>query len=143
MCQLLLTEQRFPSSRHVRFWFVPHMPRATDISGTISATLTIHEDSELTGDVTCMVAGAPCTTFGAPGITLRLNGFTIAGPADHFTPTGCTSTTTFAAEDGIEVLQDGVTILGPGRVRNFRRWGIRYSAAAGLEWSAAIATEFG
>src|SRR5258708_12902342 len=91
----------------------------------ISSTLTITDDSELTGDVTCTVAGAPCIAFGAPRITLRLNGFTIAGPADPLNPaTGCTSTTVFAPEDGIDVLQDGVAILVPGRVRNFRRWGI-------------------
>ena len=99
--------------------------KATDISGTISTTLTIMDDSELTSDVTCTVTGAPCITFGAPGITLRLNGFTIAGHGDPLNPaTGCTSTTVFAPEDGIEVQQDGVTILGPGRVKNFRRWGI-------------------
>jgi hypothetical protein len=98
---------------------------ATEISGMISSTLTIMDDSELTGDVTCTVAGEPCIAFGAPRITLRLNGFTIAGSADPLNPaTGCTSTTVFAPEDGIEVLQDGVAILGPGRVRNFRRWGI-------------------
>ena len=32
--------------------------QATDISGTISTTLTIFEDSELVGDVTCTVADA-------------------------------------------------------------------------------------
>ena len=32
--------------------------QATDISGTISTTLTIFDDSELVGDVNCMVAGA-------------------------------------------------------------------------------------
>jgi hypothetical protein len=99
--------------------------RATEISGTISSTMTIMEDSELVGDVTCMVTGAPCITFGAPGITLRLNGFTITGPADPLNPaTGCTSTTVFAPEDGIDVQQDGVAILGPGHIQNFRRWGI-------------------
>lgn len=38
--------------------------QATDISGTISTTLTIYEDSELVGDVTCMVAmlHAPAAT---------------------------------------------------------------------------------
>src|SRR5260370_41735629 len=51
--------------------------QATDISGTISTTFTIFEDSELVCDVTCMVAGAPCIAFGAPGIQLRLNDFTI------------------------------------------------------------------
>jgi hypothetical protein len=49
--------------------------QAREISGSISTTLTIFEDSELVGDVTCMVAGAPCIALGAPGIKLRLNGF--------------------------------------------------------------------
>jgi hypothetical protein len=98
--------------------------QATDIPGTIFTTLVIHDDSELTGDVTCTVADAPCIQLAEPGITLRLNGFTITGPADS--PTGCTSTTSFSTEpeDGIEVLQDAVAVLGPGRVRKFRRWGI-------------------
>lgn len=99
--------------------------QADDISGTINTTLVLHDDSELTGDVTCNVAGAPCIQLAARGITLRLNGFTIKGPGDPRTPaTGCTSTKVFAPEDGIQVLQDGVAILGPGHVRNFRRWGI-------------------
>ncbi len=42
--------------------------QATDISGIIATTLTIFEDSELVGDVTCTVADAPCIAFGAPGI---------------------------------------------------------------------------
>jgi hypothetical protein len=95
-----------------------------DISGTISTTLTLMDDSELVGDVTCTVADAPCIQLGAPGITLRLNGFTITGPGDP--PTNCTSTASFSKEpeDGIQVLQDEVAILGPGMVRKFRRWGI-------------------
>lgn len=98
---------------------------ADEINGIIGGTRTIYSDSELTGDVTCTVTGAPCITFGASGLTLRLNGFAITGPADSINPaTGCTSTTVFAPEDGIEVQQDGVTILGPGHVQKFRRWGI-------------------
>lgn len=103
----------------------PRPTPAEEISGTIGSTRIIMEDSELVGDVTCDVTGAPCITFGVPGITLRLNGFTITGPGDPLKPaTGCTSTTVFAPEDGIDVVQDGVAILGPGRVRNFRRYGI-------------------
>ena len=48
---------------------------ASNISGTISATLTITEDSQLVGDVTCTVTGAACITFGTSGIALKLNGF--------------------------------------------------------------------
>jgi len=104
--------------------------QATDISGTISTTLTIFEDSELVGNVTCLVAGAPCITFGAPGIKLRLNGFTITGRADP--PARCITAANFssALEDGIDVvgLHD-VAILGPGLVRKFARQGIFLSGS--------------
>jgi hypothetical protein len=97
---------------------------ATEISGTISTTLTIYEDSELTGDVTCTVVGAPCIAFGTSNITLRLNGFTMTGRASP--PNNCTSfPTPFVPEDGITTAgQSNVAILGPGLVRNFARMGI-------------------
>jgi parallel beta-helix repeat protein len=100
--------------------------KATDITGTISTTLTILKDSQLVGDVTCMVADAPCIAFGAPSIKLRLNGFTITGRADP--PAGCISTSTYNVqpEDGIAVVaQHDVAILGPGLVQKFGRHGIR------------------
>jgi hypothetical protein len=92
--------------------------QATDISGTISTTVTIFEDSELVGDVTCMVAGAPCIAFGASGIKLRLNGFAVT----ENTP-GCTRGT--SSQDGIDIvgLHD-VAILGPGLVQKFGGFGI-------------------
>ena len=98
--------------------------QATDISDTISTTLTIFEDSKLVGDVTCDVAGAPCIKFGAPGITLRLNGFTLTGRASP--PNNCTGfPAPFVPEDGITTAgQSNVAILGPGLVRNFARMGI-------------------
>jgi len=95
--------------------------QATDISGTISTTLTIFEDSELVGDVTCMVAGAPCMAFGAPGIKLRLNGFTITDGANS--SSNCASSN--FTEDGIQVnAQHDVAILGPGLVHKFAGLGI-------------------
>jgi hypothetical protein len=95
--------------------------QATDISGTISTTLTIFEDSELVGDVTCMVAGAPCIAVGAPGITLRLNGFTITDGAN---PSSICASSNFT-EDGIQVsAQHDVAILGPGLVHKFAGLGI-------------------
>ena len=97
--------------------------RAVDISGTVAATLTIMEDSRLTGNVTCTVTGAPCIAFGAPGRTLDLNGYSITGLGDPVT--GCAGGST-AGEIGIEVggLSD-VVIRGPGIVERFRNHGIR------------------
>jgi hypothetical protein len=106
--------------------------QGTEISGTISTTLTIFDDSELVGDVTCMVVDAPCVKFGAPDITLALNGFTITGRANP--PTNCTSTTVFAPEDGIQVVgQHDVAVLGPGLVQKFRRFGIFLGASTKVQ----------
>src|SRR4051812_18533157 len=85
---------------------------AADISGTISTTLTISDNSKLVGDVTCTVTDLPCIAIGASGITLDLNGFTMTGQADA--QTGCNGgPTTFvptASEDGIFAsAQTGVT----------------------------------
>ncbi len=102
---------------------------ATDISGPISSTLTIFEDSQLVGDVTCTVANAACIKLGAPGIKLRLNGFTVTGRANP--PTNCTNTTDFFPEDGIAaVAQDHVAVLGPGLVQKFGRHGIFLARSA-------------
>lgn len=91
--------------------------RATEIMGTISNTMIISDDSELVGDVTCTVTNAPCIAFGASGITLRLNGFSITGSS-----TDCTAST---ASDGIDVVsQHDVAILGPGLVQKFAVFGI-------------------
>jgi hypothetical protein len=102
---------------------------AMDISGPIPSTLTIFEDSQLVGDVTCTVANAACINFGAPDIKLRLNGFTVTGRADP--PANCTNTTDFFPEDGIAaVAQDHVAVLGPGLVRKFGRHGIFLARSA-------------
>lgn len=83
---------------------------AADISGTISSTRTITEDSQLTGDVTCTVTSAACLTFGASGIVLRLNGFSITGQANAVT--GCGGAFV-QGEGGINVdNQRGVIIQG-------------------------------
>lgn len=103
----------------------PAAARPVPISGTITTTLTLFEDAELVGDVNCEVVGAPCLSFGAPDITLKLNGFTITGRAEP--PDGCVPTAQFgtAAEDGISIVgQTGATVLGPGRVERFGRQGI-------------------
>jgi hypothetical protein len=98
--------------------------RAEDISGVISATKTITEDSQLVGQVTCTVTGAACIALGAPGITLNLNGFTITGLGDAVT--GCGGANNGVVESGIDVSgQRGVVIRGPGVVQRFRSSGIR------------------
>ena len=92
------------------------------ISGTISATRTIMQNARLTGNVTCTVNAAPCLRFGAPGLTLNLNGFTITGQGDP--STGCQSTRV-VNEDGIVVNnQQDEAIQGPGLVQGFRADGI-------------------
>ena len=52
---------------------IPLSAAAADISGPIASTRVITENSRLVGDVTCTVTGAPCITFGAPHIELRLH----------------------------------------------------------------------
>jgi len=103
---------------------------AADVGGTISSTLTITENSQLVDDVTCIVTGAPCIAIGAPNVTLKLNGFTMTGLADSQTP--CNGGPV-AGEEGIEVnVQTGVTIQGPGLVRQFRAPGIRLINTTGV-----------
>lgn len=80
------------------------------------------------GDVTCTVTGAPCITFGASGIALKLNGFSITGLADPVT--GCGGTNNTIIESGIEVSnQRGAVIQGPGVVQRFRSSGIRLNTS--------------
>jgi hypothetical protein len=95
---------------------------AADIGGTIMSTLTIYEDSQLVDNVTCTVVGAPCISFGASGLTLELNGFTITGQADPLTPCNASG----PGEAGIDVSnQRRERILGPGLVQQFHQFGIR------------------
>jgi len=101
--------------------------QAAKISGTISTTMSVTEDSDLVGDVTCTVSGAPCISIDAPQVTLRLNGFTMTGQGDP--QTACSGGST-ANEFGILVnAQTGVTIRGPGIVQQFRNQGIVLSAS--------------
>ena len=96
---------------------------AREISGTITTTLTLTEDSILTGDVTCATVGATCIVLGAPGITLDLNGFALTGLADP--QIGCSGLST-AGEVGIDInMQRDVVIRGPGLVQRFRNQGIQ------------------
>ena len=103
--------------------------RAADISGTIASTLTIMEDSRLTGDVNCTVTGAPCIAFGAPGLILDLNGYTITGLGDPVT--GCGGSAT-ASEYGISInsMKD-VVVRGLGVIQRFRNQGIFLANSTG------------
>ena len=97
--------------------------QAAKISGPITTTLTVSEDSQLVGDVTCTVSGAPCIAITGPNVTLNLNGFTMTGLGDA--QTGCGGGAT-AGEQGIVVNgQLGVSIRGPGLVQRFRQFGIQ------------------
>ncbi len=99
--------------------------RATDISGTISTTLTITENSRLTGDVTCTVTNAPCIKFGASDIKLELNGHVMTGNAN---PASCV----LAGERGISTdTFDRVSIEGPGLLTKFRGVGIFVGSTVG------------
>jgi hypothetical protein len=95
--------------------------RAESLGGIITTTYTLTQDTDLAGDVTCTVSGAPCLAFGAPGIQLRLHGHTITGQGR---PDRCPSGVVFG-EVGIHTkTQAGVSIEGPGLVRRFREHGI-------------------
>jgi hypothetical protein len=98
---------------------------ADDISGLISTTRTIRDNSRLVGDVTCTVTGAPCILFAASHIDLRLNGFTITGQADP--TTGCSGAAT-GGEHGISSGgQTDVEVRGPGVVQRFRATGVFFT----------------
>ena len=102
---------------------------AMDISGTISSTLTIMENSRLVGDVQCTVSGAPCISFGASGLTLDLNGYSITGLGDP--QTGCGGAAT-GNEYGISVnMLNNIVIRGLGLVQRFRNQGIFLANSTG------------
>ncbi len=106
--------------------------RAADIGGTISSTLTITEDSQLVDDVTCTVTGAACIAFGAAGLTLDLNGFTMTGLADPATACFGGVIGLMGGEFGIFVNGfNNATIRGPGVVQRFRAQGIQLNNSSG------------
>lgn len=95
---------------------------ADQVSGRIARTYVLVESTELIGDVTCEVENAPCFTFGAPDIELRLNGFTITGRAEAVT--GC-SGASFPAESGISTNRhQNVSVRGPGMIQRTRGRGV-------------------
>lgn len=72
--------------------------------------------------MTCAITGAACIQFGASGITLNLNSFTMTGLADP--STGCPDGPT-ANEFGVDTAgSSDVTVQGPGVVQQFRAQGV-------------------
>lgn len=105
---------------------------AEEISGTISTTRTIMDDSKLVGDVTCTVTGAACIAFGAAGLTLDLNGFSMTGRADPVTACFGGAIAATGGEFGIFVNGfNNVTVRGPGLVQRFRAQGIQLNNSSG------------
>ena len=109
--------------------FVESTAWADRVSGLLTRTYVLVEDTDLVGDVTCDVTGSPCFSFGAPGIQLRLNGFTITGKADPVT--GCAGTRP-QPEFGITTNgQSHVQVRGPGLVQRFRNNGVFVTGSTG------------
>ncbi|HET9385829.1 MAG TPA: right-handed parallel beta-helix repeat-containing protein [Gemmatimonadales bacterium] len=104
-------------------------------------TKIIVEDSQLVGDVTCTATAIPCIQFAAPNMALRLNGFTITGPANPDDTTTCPLS---GQADGINngtnaaTSQPGVHIIGPGMVQKFTRHGIFIVGRAGVSTNVTI-----
>lgn len=111
--------------------------RAEDISGTVTRTLMLSENTRLIGDVTCQLSGTPCIAFAAPNIVLALNGFTITGQND---PTlGCKGASV-GTETGVSTNgQNNVGIRGPGVIQRFQGDGILFMASTG-GWVQNVAT---
>jgi hypothetical protein len=102
---------------------------ADRVSGRITSTYMLVEHTDLVGDVTCEVDNAPCISFGAPGIELRLNGFTITGRADA--ATGCNGAS-FPNETGVFTnRQSNVTVRGPGLIQRTRGRGVHVIGSTG------------
>ena len=96
---------------------------ADRISGVITRTFMIVEDTDLIGDVICNVAsGTPCFSFAASNVEFRLNGFSITGAGDAVTGCGGTG---LATEPGITTNgMSRVVVRGPGLVQRFRGDGV-------------------
>jgi hypothetical protein len=97
---------------------------ADSVSGVLTATFVIVDDTDLVGDVRCDVANnTPCLRFGRPDVQLRLNGFTVTGKGDPVT--GCGTGAPMGAESGITTNgMSRVVISGPGLVQRFRGDGV-------------------
>ena len=102
---------------------------ADRVSGALTRTYMIVEDTDLVGDVTCDVGNnTPCFTFAASNVELRLNGFSITGRGDAVT--GCGGTAA-AGEAGVTTNNmAGVAVRGPGLVQRFRGDGITVAGSS-------------
>ena len=102
---------------------------ADRVSGVLTSTYVIVEDTELAGDVTCDVPNnTACFSFGASGVELRLNGFTITGKGDAVTGCGGSNGPN---EFGITTNNmNRVSVRGPGVVKQFRADGIFITGSA-------------
>jgi hypothetical protein len=102
--------------------FAPAAVAADRVSGIITKTFVLVDNTDLVGDVTCDVGSAACFSFNVPDIELRLNGFTISGMADPVI--GCGGAA-FSAEVGITTNRsNNVSVRGPGLVQRFRGHGV-------------------
>ncbi len=131
MNRFLPNPMAIAASAVLTFFICAERAQATDISGTITSTLTIFDDSRLVGNVNCNVpltaadanGVASCIAFGASHITLHLNGHTLTGPVTP--PTNCSLPSDAHFGVGIYVNgQTDVTIEGRGVIQHFERWGI-------------------
>jgi hypothetical protein len=96
---------------------------ADRVSGTLTRTYMIVEDTDLTGDITCDVAAnTACFAFAAPNVELRLNGFSITGRGDA--ATGCAGGVAAGEAGVITNNMQNVTVRGPGLVHRFRGDGV-------------------
>jgi hypothetical protein len=97
---------------------------ADRVSGVLTATFVIVDNTDLIGDVRCDVANnTPCFSFGVPGVELRLNGFTITGKGDAVT--GCGGGASMGNETGVATNgMSRVGVRGPGLVQRFRGDGV-------------------
>jgi parallel beta-helix repeat protein len=138
-------ENRMKYAAVIRLSLITHilfgcaaLAAAEDIMGTISATRFLTEDSRLVGDVTCTTTTEPCIDLAASHVTLRLNGFTMTGPAEPEAGV-CNPTSGNPQADGIRTLNvTHVRILGPGMIQRFRRHGIFIVGQAGIRTRATV-----
>jgi len=102
---------------------------ADRVSGVLTSTYVIVEDTDLAGDVRCDVPNnTACFSFGASGVELRLNGFTITGKGDAVT--GCGGTT---GPNEFGITTNGMSrvgVRGPGVVKQFRADGVFVTGSA-------------